>query len=398
MSQISVDVEFKTRVSAQDLLDLARPSPGWHVSVFLPLEGKGRAQARRSRILQGLWEKAKEELAARGVDGRESERLLMPLDAIRQENGVEEFHANGLAIYASDETVKCILLPDSPEASVEVDRFFRLEPLGHALSATGGFYLLGIDVHSVGLWKGDALAMESVALDNLETDIKNALHFEDSDPQSQFRTNSGSPSRNKSKGQGSSFYGVGGSKDVRKSEFLAFFRKIDHGIAEKISEKDVPLILVGVEYLLNLYREVNTHSHLSPLQIHGNPRVLEQTSDLHKRAFALAMKSVDEETELALRIFRENIAESRTASGFTDVIPLAFYRKITHLFIRKGSRQWGAFFPDEGRTEIFEAFRSGSVDLVNLACSHTLHGHGKVYVLNADEMPGKSDIAALCRT
>ena len=98
-----------------------------------------------------------------------------------------------------------------------------------------------------------------------------------------------------------------------------------------------------------------------------------------------------------LSIYKENLANGRTASGFTDIVPTAYYKKLTHLFIRKGSRQWGSFSAVDGKTVLFDGYRPGAVDLTDLSCTRTIMGNGHVYVLKKDEMPAESEIAGLCR-
>jgi hypothetical protein len=275
---------------------------------------------------------------------------------------------------------------------VQVDRHFGLEPLLHGLAGKDRFYLLGLSLHAIQLWEGDGLSMKKIPLDGLDTNIKDALHFEDSDASVHVQANRGS------KGQGSTFYGVsGGYNDEKKKEFATFFRKIDHGIAARMPRKDVPLILAGVGYLMPIYREVNTYAHLSTLEIPGKSDAAGSSEDLHDKASALLRDSEREEMKKAVATYKENLATSRTASGFTDVVPCAFYNKLTHLFVRKGSRQWGVFTPGDGKTVLIDGFRPGAEDLVNLACARTLAARGKVYVLEGDEMPEGSEIAGLCR-
>jgi hypothetical protein len=104
------------------------------------------------------------------------------------------------------------------------------------------------------------------------------------------------------------------------------------------------------------------------------------------------------EMQRALAEYRENLATARTVSGFTDVVPSACHKQITHLFIRRDARQWGIFNPADGRTEVLGEYRQGAEDLVRLAAVKTLSGHGKVYIVEDEEMPMDAEIAGLCRT
>ncbi|MEO6098145.1 MAG: hypothetical protein ABIW76_21765 [Fibrobacteria bacterium] len=388
------------RLNPGDRAELLGNGPGWKLSLFLPLEKSSREAKVGSVLLRDLRRSAEAEMEARMIGHIERGILLAPVDALLAEAGKGIFHGEGLAVYASasDGFAKTVILSAPPEASFEIDRNFRLDPLHASLAGKDRFYLLCLSLHAIQLWEGDGLTLKPIDLGALETNIEDALDFEDSDSQVQFRTNSASPSRNKAKGQGSTFFGVGGENHDRKAEFLDFFRIIDKGIASLLTDKDVPLILAGVGYLMPLYREANTYAHLAPFQIPGATHAVGPIEDLHAKTNALMREERHREAVKALFEYRENLVSERTVSGFTDVIPCAHRKLVTHLFIRKDSRQWGTYSPSDGRTEIFSAYRRGAVDLVNLACVKTLAGHGKVYILDAVDMPPDSEIAGLCRT
>jgi hypothetical protein len=153
-----------------------------------------------------------------------------------------------------------------------------------------------------------------------------------------------------------------------------------------------------VGYLMPLYREVNTYARLAPFQIPGATHAAGPVEELHAKVNALLQEERRREALKALSEYRENLVSQRTVSGFTDVVPCAQRKQLTHLFIPKGGRQWGRYSPADGRTELFGAYLHGAVDLVNLACAATLAGNGKVYVLEPGDMPEDSGIAGLCRT
>lgn len=377
---------------------LVEGGTGWKLSLFLPLEKSSREAKVGSVLLRDLRKDAEAELEARLIGHLEREMLLAPIDDLLATAGTRIFHGEGLAIYSGDRFSKTVVLSERPDAAVQVDRNFRLDPLLASWAGEDRFYLLCLSLHAIQLWEGDGVTIRPVDLGALGTNIKDALDFEDSGSQVQFHTNSGSASRNKTKGQGSTFFGVGGENHERKDEFREFFRIIDKGIAGKLGGKTAPLILAGVGYLMPLYREVNTYARLAPFQIPGATHAVGPIEELHAKVNALLQDERRRETHKALHEYRENLVSKRTVSGFTDVVPCAQRKLLTHLFIPKGGRQWGTYAPAEGRTEMFAAYLHGAVDLVNLACAATLAGHGKVYALEPAEMPADTRIAGLCRT
>jgi release factor family 7 len=392
------DIETKYRLDTGDVAQLLGTGPAWRLSLLLPLE-KSSHEAKVGAVqLRDLRRAAEAEMDRRLIGPLERAGLLAPIDALLNAPPAHVYHGEGLAIYVTVGFSKTVILAQAPAPSVEIDRHFRLDPLLQGMAGKDRFYLLCLSLHSIQLWEGDGVSMKPISLEDLETNIKDALHFEDSDTQVQFHSNSGSPSRNNSKGQGSTFFGVGGENHDRKREFLSFFRIIDKGIAVKLAEKQVPLILAGVGYLMPIFREANTYGQLAPYQIPGATHAAGPVGELHAKASALLREDRQREMLKALSEYRENLTTARTVSGFTDVVPSACHKQLTHLFIRKGDRQWGIFNPADGRTEVLGEYRQGAEDLVNLAAVKTLLGQGKVYVVEDGEMPEDSGIAGLCRT
>ena len=76
----------------------------------------------------------------------------------------------------------------------------------------------------------------------------------------------------------------GQSADDAKDRILRYFRQIDAGLRDLLREAQVPLVLAGVEYLLPIYKEVNTYQHLLDGGISGNPEGV--NFDLHRQAWA----------------------------------------------------------------------------------------------------------------
>jgi Bacterial archaeo-eukaryotic release factor family 7 len=71
-----------------------------------------------------------------------------------------------------------------------------------------------------------------------------------------------------------------------KDEYLAhFYKQIDRGLNEILRGKTEPVVPVGVEYELALYRSVNTYPHLAEEVVHGAPNSL-KAGEMH----ALSMR------------------------------------------------------------------------------------------------------------
>lgn len=77
------------------------------------------------------------------------------------------------------------------------------------------------------------------------------------------------------------------SVEEYQKAILQFFHRVDHGL-KYLNGKRAPLILLGLGYLLTLYRQATSYQHLLDEGITENPKIL-KPEDLH----AQALKTVD---------------------------------------------------------------------------------------------------------
>jgi hypothetical protein len=371
---------------------------GWRLSLYMPLHRTGREVRQAPILLKEMRSKAAAELEARGCDQAAIASLLAPINRIHAESDFTVLQGEGLAVLSGKGYSASFLMPVAPPALADVGRRFHLDPLLPLLFEDGRFNLLALSLNSVRLYQADRQRLREVPLEGLETNMKEALRFEDAPETYLSQRGAVSPI-----GRGSGnmvFHGHGGGRgDIkeRKRDILDFFHQIDKGIQERIPESDLPLMLAGVEYLLPLYREANTNPNLVEGAVLGNPEATLKQEELHPKAWKVYRDMRDEEKKGILRLYGERIATPEAAAGLYDVLPAAWDKRILHLFLRKGYRQWGRFSPGDHRVELEDAPGPDREELVNFACIQTLIGGGKIHVLEPGEIPEEAEIAALLR-
>jgi hypothetical protein len=99
----------------------------------------------------------------------------------------------------------------------------------------------------------------------------------------------------------------------------------------------------------------------------------------------------------ALTIFANQSATELTSSIVADIIPAAFYGRLSHLFVQKGQHIWGRFEKDTAELKLHGERRENSKDLLDLAVIQTLTTGGEVYLLDQQQMPAQSQLAAVFR-
>ncbi|HEX8331571.1 MAG TPA: hypothetical protein VF622_03060, partial [Segetibacter sp.] len=90
-------------------------------------------------------------------------------------------------------------------------------------------------------------------------------------------------------------------------------------------------------------------------------------------------------------------ATELTSSVIDDVIPATYYGRVSHLFVAKGEHVWGTFDEMTNEIKIHENAEGESEDLIDNAVVKTLATGGEVFLLEKEQMPAESPVAALMR-
>lgn len=396
MTITSTRLNLLTRLDGKDTAFLASSGEGLRLSLYLPFDKNWRESVEEKIQLRDLRRESKRLLEARGASAPVLEALLAPIDSLLSAPDAARLSGEGLALFASPERSLVLLLPKAPAPWAGIDTRFRVDGILSQIFGRDRFHLLALSQHDVKLWDCDGVAMRAIPLDGIDTDIRHTRHFEQAERQASVHTNS---SGHHGHGRGDSAHFVSGPGDGKeaKKEIEVFFRQIDHGLRARLPDDGKPLLLAGVAYLLPIYRRVNTCASLIGDELPGNPESLGSPEALHARANAVMAERERLERNIAMGLFVENLARARSGAGYSDVVPGAFQRRLTHLFLARGRGQCGEFDPASGAVRMHDAFQAGAEDLANLACAYAIQGHAKVYGFAPDEMPAGAGIAALFR-
>lgn len=396
-------LELKSRFTREDLRELLAAEDGWRLSLFMPLARSGRDVRQAPILLKDLRARAAQALAARNAPQEAREEILAAVDQVLHGTETSIIQGEGLAIFSSAHFAASYLVPITPDASVTVDRRFRLDPILPLLFQDNRFYLLTLGVKSVALYEGDRGALREVSLEGVPTSLQEALQLDDD--HLPFGALSSPGTRNKGGFQtnGAIYHGHGGARQDSKDpklDILRFFQVLDPRLRSRMPDTSRPLLLAGVDSLLPVFRAACTHPRILDAALPAHLEKLSAWNELHAQAWALFERESKAERDAILARFRERLATRETASGITDVVPMADQGRVSHLFIHRGYQARGAYEPDTGKVFLSPPRQEGEedlVDLVALAAVQTMMGNGKVYILEAAEMPAGSDIAALCR-
>lgn len=129
------------------------------------------------------------------------------------------------------------------------------------------FYLLALDLNKTKLYKISKDKTEEISLANIPTSLDKAIGKDEFEQQLQCHTSSGVSEKSGKK----MFHGHGSGKDHHIDNISHFFRELDKDLNKIILDKDTPLLLAGVDYLLPIYEKVSKYPSLIDEKITGNP-------------------------------------------------------------------------------------------------------------------------------
>jgi hypothetical protein len=195
------------------------------------------------------------------------------------------------------------------------------------------------------------------------------------------------------------FHGHGvASQDDPKEKVLRYFQRVDEGISDLLGDDDAPLVLVGDDFLLPLYREANSYPPLTEDGVGVQPEQL-SAGELHQRAWSIVHPLFEQAQERARDVYRhlEGTESDRASNDVEEIVRAAYLGRVEGLFVAADAQRWGTFDPETGEATRHEEQEPGDRDLLSLAAAHTMLNEGWLFVVDREEVPNGGTAAAILR-
>jgi len=383
-------------IRKDDLRELAAEHHHPAISIYMPTH-KTLPDTQQDPIrLKNLLNHTKNMLEQSGMNSRDIHSLLAPVDTLFANATFWEHLSNGLALFIARDVLKIFRLPIRFDEQMTVSESFHIRPLLPMLHGDGHFYILALDQEQVRLFLANREDINPIDLQSVPDNLLGALRLDDDEAHIQFHTQTTNPG-----GGGERpaiFYGTGGGDNNPKVNILRFFQILNDGIQPLFPDKNYPLVLAGVEYLLPIYREANTYPNLVKDGVIGSQK-LSSPERLHKQAWQIVSplfsSRLDQDMDRYMSL-RENKKEL-TTNDLSEIVSGAYFERVEVLFIRQDGYHWGHFDPDNMKTTIHENFQQGDIELLDFAAINTLLNGGTVYTLEPERLEAQSVAAAILR-
>lgn len=373
-----------------ELKQLMGEHEGPCVSIYLPTDNGTEKFTQAPIRLKNLLAEAEEQLAQSGMRPRELAQMLEPAQKAVEDRFFWRHSAQGLAFFLTPRAAYHYRLPIPFDELAVVTHRFHLKPLLPLLSGDGEFYLLALSQNEVRVMHGSRFRIEELDAGSLPRNLADAMKYDDIEKQFQFR--SAAPS---GQGKGSLFHGHGVADDD-KDRILRYFRQIDSGLQELLGDKEAPLVLAGVEYLIPIYKAANTYAHTLSDAIPGNPEE-SKPDELHQRAWAIVEPRFTRARESAVAQYQELADTDRTTDSIRDIAPASQHARIETLFVAVGEQEWGRVNPETGNVQLAAGDRQDQEDLLDYAAIQTYVNGGTVYAVRPEAVPADAPAAAILR-
>ncbi len=391
----------------EELKSLIQSSIGPCVSIYMPTHRAGMETQQSPIRLSNLIRLAEERLIEYGMRPPDARELLSQANDMQKDSFFWRSQADGLATFISPTLFRTYRLPLHFDELVVVSDRFHFKPFLRMFNIDGFFYVLAISQKGSRLLECTRYGLQEIDLSGLEVpkNIDEALKYDDMMSKIRFHTRViAGPKRQRPglvRGGGptirdSIFRGHGAGVDDTKTDIMRYLIKVDDGLREVLKDERAPLVLAGVDYLLPLYVESSSYQYIFDEGITGNPDGL-SSKELHEQAWALVEPYFRQAQKDAEGRYMELAGTGLTTDVVAEAVSGAYFGRVDTLFVSTGVQRWGAFNPENNKTEIHGKPHPGDEDLLDLAAVQTfLHG-GTVYAVDPEEAPGGGEIAAILR-
>jgi hypothetical protein len=307
--------------------------------------------------------------------------VLRPARALLDDPAFWRTLTDGLAVYFAEDTIHVFKTSASLPEFIAVEERFMIRPLLPALDRGEHFYVLALSKNRVRLLEGTRERVTELDPAGLPEGLGDALKYDDPEHQVQFhtRTPAGAAGRGK---RDAMFHGHGGVPDVEKDRVLRYFRVVDRALHEYLRDETAPLLLAGVDYLMPIYREVNSYPHLLETSMAGNPDELTDT-EIHASALQMLRPHFDARVAADLDVLNDLNGTSEASTDLHEVVAAAHEGRVRILFVAEAEPVWGSYDPSSGVVVTHAEQQRGDWDLADLAAAETLLHGGTVHAVGS---------------
>ena len=367
------------------------------ISIFLPAHGGGGEMRHDALRFRNQIREAENLLLLKDFRASQVEDMLKPIRTLAEDEQFWLRSADGLAVFRSLDVFCAWRLPYPFQERVLVTTHFYLRPLLPLIIDDERFYVLALSLKEVRLVACTHYGANEIELPEMvpRSFVAN-MKYEESGNELQFHSQLPDDVTGKAGRRATVFQGQRAGVDDEKTGILHYCQRVAGGLHALLKDEKVPLVLAGVEFLLQIYHQSNPYAYLLREEIHGNFD-RENAEALRKEAYPLVVAYFKKSREEATAGYKTCVDTGRASNNMRTIIPAAVEGRVACLFMIKDEEQWGKFNLRTGTLHVHQEPRFGDDDLLDIAASQTLLHDGLVYIVEQADMPDDGPLAAVLR-
>ena len=240
MSSTATEIHFQNL--GKDALNRLAQSEGRPcVSILMPTHTKG-AETRQDPIrLKNLIGKA----SAKLEEGKHDVSLLDSLDRLLRDDRFWQHQGSGLAIYLSNDEVRCFRLNRHVDEAIQVGNHFLVSPLIQEVNSQGRYFVLGLTWDQATLYRCDGDTMTVVETDRLPAKAEQLVLPRD--PEEALQNTSHRTLGNTGGSSVGMFHGQGEGEDKIEADRDQYLSIVGDEVAGAIYNAGMPLVVVATQ-------------------------------------------------------------------------------------------------------------------------------------------------------
>jgi hypothetical protein len=367
------------------------------ISIFLPTHREGVEMRQDMLRFRNQIREAENLLLLKNLRSSQVEDVLKPIRTLVEDEQFWLHSADGITVFRSPDVFLTFRLPYTFQEQVIVTTHFYLRPLLPLIIDDGRFYILALCQKEVRLLECLHYSVYEVELpETIPCSFVADMKYKESETELQYRSGVSDAVTGKAGRRAPMFQGQRAGVDDENTRMLHYFQRVDSGLHELLKNEKAPLLLAGVEFLLQIYRKANTYPHLLREEIPGDPD-RENAEVLRKQAYPIVVPYFKKSREEAAASYKSCAATGRASNNIRAIIPAAFCGRVECLFMAQDQEQWGTFNSRTSTLHVHQKPRFGDDDLLDIAASQTLLHDGLVYTVEQVDMPDEGPLAAVFR-
>lgn len=371
-------------LSRADLKQLANPDhDGDHVSLFMATHRFGGG-VRADRVQwKNTLMSVESLLADRSVRRPDVDDLLSPAWDLEADPLAWQHMSDGLAMFLRPGYAQTFRVPVQVPTIGAVGERMIVGPLLRVLSGDEHFLLLAMSQGNVRLLEGSRHRVEEVVLADVPGSLRDVVAPAEPRSDTMARPlSAGRPGR-------AVFFGHGAADDeFKRDEVVRFLRQVADGLDSYLADEEVPMVIVGLEPTVSIYRDISRYAHVIDEGVSTNPDQL-SAEQLHAAAWPVVERRLRDDRQQMVEQFERQHGTGRASTDPAEIENAAANGRVETLFLPIDPSCWDVAASEAPAVfELHTADAFAHCELLDRAAVNTLSHGGRVYSVPESMLSG----------